>query len=511
MAAELPMLPPRLPHRSVDSNRNQSPVDGAPPPLPLRKTPTLPAITPDVLAPLETNERKVTAAPPVPARSRTTLVADERNDTSPDHGPALPARNATWSSPLRTSTLPATPVKVETRPIPKAPSAPQREVNVQSKSARQSYAAPTRFLSYVLREPVEQTQGRMLMLAPIPKAFGYISKLPPSPAPLASLIDSSLLGAQLMLHDKQTRRKALAPTVLALACTVTVMACIPSPRWMSWLRYMILLSSLYLGPRHIMGVYPIGALAAVGAVFNIEAVMICISVLYSSSILLTRFLEKRDGWNPNTPAQRGFGTIRTQEGWRPVALDVVQNTSDWWRWRSSDEERSRRKQKKEAALERKELKRTEEAQKQKGKEAAAELKRTLDATRAEEKLAKDQEVQDMKAAKIAAVQSAKEEKRMQAEAKARLAADEKAEKQRVKQETEDCKRQENSDRLERKRMEAKAAQAEKLRGKEPPLVVDSLTDAPRDEILSTPPVSGEDLRLAMEAERMRQEQRRLEG
>ncbi len=271
---------------------------------------------------------------------------------------------------------------------------------------------PSLILSFILREPLERSHGRLSIVTAVESFFR--SKLPaPPPFEYSTLVDHALLASQIALHNSHTRQQKRLPLVLSLSIGAFLVAATGIiSRYIGW---PLLAAATWFGPaRFIMKEmwYIALGLVALNFIVDVFPMLSLFTLLWVGVICVTRGIDSsRNSRGEPTIAQFMQDTAKIlQDGNDPklIALDMVQNITEWWTYRQSEPERLRRSEEKaakKALAEEKQLnklRRAETLKEQKQVEIdqkAADKLRKLEAERAfkrmkEEKKAEKQRKKD---------------------------------------------------------------------------------------------------------------------
>ena len=295
---------------------------------------------------------------------------------------------------------------------------------------------PSLILSFILREPLERSHGRLSTITAVQSFFQ--SNLPtPPPFEYSTLVDHALLASQIALHDPHMRQQKRLPLVLSLSIGAFLVAATGIvPRYFGW---PILAAATWFGPaRFLMKEmwYIAVGLIALAFVVDIFPILSFCTLFWVSVICVSRGVDAaRNGGNrqeQNVPRliHNTARTLQNGGDTKRVALDMVQNVTEWWRYRQSEPERIRRIGEKAA------------------KKAQEEGKKL-------EKLRRVETIKEKKRAEIDQKEAERLRKLEQEEALKQMKAERKAEKQRIKEEE-----------ITRKCIEKELIELEKQRKKE---------------------------------------------
>jgi hypothetical protein len=317
---------------------------------------------------------------------------------------------------------------------------------------------PSLLLSLVLKEPVERSHGRISLITSIQSFFQSTVPAPP-PFDYSTLVDHALLASQIALHDPHTRQQKRLPIVVSLSIGAFLVAATGIiPRYFGWA---MLAGATWFGPgRFLMKDmwYVSVAFLALAMLIDVFPMLSLCTLFWTGFIAVSRIMDERGkkggvvGREQNA-IQLMHNTAQVlQSGgaMKPVALDIVQNVTEWWAFRQSETEKQKRKDEKAAKEERK-------IEKLRRVETEKEMKKTrLEEKEAERlrKIEEDMEVKRIKAEEKEAEKLRKKQKQEEELALKKVRSEEKeTEKQRKKAEELEVKRLKLEEKETRKRKE----------------------------------------------------------
>jgi hypothetical protein len=222
---------------------------------------------------------------------------------------------------------------------------PSTEVSTQSSPKLLSL-----ILSFILREPIERSHGRLSTIIAVQSFFQ--SNLPaPPPFEYSSLVDHVLFASQIALHDPQMRQQKRLPLVLSLSIGAFLIAATRIiSRYFGWA---LLAAATWFGPaRFIMKEmwYISVGLIVLNFFVDIFPMLSLYTLLSTGVICVSRSLDNfRTSRRESTVPQFRQNTAKTfqaENDPKRIALDMVQNVAEWWTYRQSEPERHRRAEEK---------------------------------------------------------------------------------------------------------------------------------------------------------------------
>jgi hypothetical protein len=510
-----------------------------PPPLPPRRSP-LADMPPPPLPPRLPPLTRVRTEPPQPTTTspeiaRKTKAAREFEPLRPRHSSLQKSRTIPVTS--SDNGEPSTIRRTESLPPSPPPTTPQKSVP----------GVPALLLSFALKEPLERSHGRLSTITAVQSLFQSVqSKLPPPPPfEYSSLVDHALLAGQIYLHDPEMRQQKRLPIAASLSiCAFLIAATGIVPRYVGWV---MLAAATWFGPgRHLMTdlwYISVGAIC-LGFLVDVFPMLSLGMLLWIGIFVLSKGMEGvQSGERRQIQSTSQFigstaSSFQNFDDTKKVALDVVVNISEWWTYRQSEPERTRRKQEKAAKLARIEEKKAEKIRKA---ESIKQEKQDLLDQKAAEKLKKDEDERELKrveseakAEKLRRGESIKQEKqalldqkaaeklkkeederelkRVESEAKAEKQTQKAQEKERIRVQKEEAvleKERRKEEELALKRVKSEQKALEKEARKQEKLAAKlEIVEKPTEE---TGHQAREAERLAQEAERLKQETARLNG
>ena len=345
-------------------------IGRVPPPLPPRRQTTIPA---SLQTTVSSSDRFTVVANPIISRR---CVSSSLNIGQTDSARADPLPN-------KTGTDAPTPVLFTAS-----------ATSAQTTVPQDGPVLPSLLLSLVLKEPIERSHGRISTITAVQSLFASNVPAPP-PFDYSTLIDHALLAGQIALHDPQTRLQKRLPLVLTLSIGAFLVAATGIiPRYFGW---MMLAGATWFGPgRFLMKeLWYISAVSlALALLVDIFPMLTLGTLLWVGVIAASRVMEggNKPVMGKQNTVQLAHSTaaaFQSGKDIKPVALDIVQNVTEWWAFRQSEPEKQRRLEKKAAKEEAKILK-LREVQAQK------DMKKAELARQEAEKLRKIEEEKELK-------------------------------------------------------------------------------------------------------------------
>lgn len=201
-------------------------------------------------------------------------------------------------------------------------------------------------LSFILWEPLERSHGRISTITAVQSFFQ--SNLPaPPPLEYSILVDHVLLASQIALHDPHTRQQKRLPLVLSLSIgAFPIAAAEIISRYFGWA--LLAVATWFAPARFVLKEmwYISVGLIALNFFVDIFPMLSLCTLLWIAVICLSRVIDgSRNSHREPTVSQFMQNTAKTfQDGNDPkhIALDMVQNITEWWTYRQSEPERLRR-------------------------------------------------------------------------------------------------------------------------------------------------------------------------
>jgi hypothetical protein len=392
---------------------------------------------------------------------------------------------------------------------------------------------PSLLLSLVLKEPLERSHGRISLITSIQSFFQSTVPAPP-PFDYSTLVDHALLAGQIALHDPNTRQQKRLPIVVSLSIGAFLVAATGIiPRYFGWA---MLAGATWFGPGRFLVKdmwYISVAFVAMALVIDVFPMLSLCTLAWTGFIAVSRIMDERGkkagvvGREQNA-IQLMHNTAQVlQSGgaMKPVALDIVQNVTEWWAFRQSEAEKQKRKEEKAAKEERrmeklrrveteKEMKKTrleeKEAERLRKIEEEMELKRIKTEEKEAEKLRRKQKQEEelaLKRVRSEEKEAEKQRKREQELEAKRLKLEEKESKKRKELEEKERQRREKSDSdfVKRKEEETKMLTAHLTTNEKSG--VDLLREEEQTRMLTAHLISDE--RLELERLKRVEEERRM--
>jgi hypothetical protein len=321
-----PPLPPRIIQRLL-------------PPLPPRRQATLPVRA--ATEQRETTERRLYT---VSSWEASSVNASGSHETQSTTVKSIAAERVTTteSASIEIGAASSTPITT-IHNVPAQSTTPSSSQNAPK--------LPSLMLSLLLREPLERSHGRISTITAIQSFFKSVPIPAAPPFEYSTLVDHALLAGQLTLHDpamRQTKRLPLVITASIGAFLVAATGVIP--RYFGWA---MLVAATWFGPgRFLLSElwYISVGLAASTLFIDVFPMLSLSTLLWTGVIAVSKALETRgfDGNNGRKgqvglPLLQGtVGALQNGSDIKPVALDVLQNVTEWWTYRQSEPERKRR-------------------------------------------------------------------------------------------------------------------------------------------------------------------------
>jgi hypothetical protein len=297
--------------------------------------------------------------PPLPPRRQNTVAGPVQPRVSSKNvlpvGPKPAIAQRSVSSPV---TIAATNgIGPETRPNKCEPTISTPVAVTTSTSATKTTSPqngptlPSVLLSLVLKEPVERSHGRIATVTAVQSLFASTVPAPP-PFDYSTLVDHALLASQIALHDPQSRQQKRLPLVLSLSIGAFLVAATGIiPRYLGW---MMLAGATWFGPGRCfmkeLWYVSVGSVV-LALLVDIFPMLTLGTLLWVGVIATSRVME--GGGKPVMGKQNTIQLVHStatalQSGkdFKPVALDIVQNVTEWWAFRQSEPQKQRRAEKK---------------------------------------------------------------------------------------------------------------------------------------------------------------------
>jgi len=331
---------------------------------------------------------------------------------------------------------------------------------------------------------------------------------------------------------RQQKRLPIAASLSICAFLIAATGIVP--RYVGWV---MLAAATWFGPgRHLMTdlwYISVGAIC-LGFLVDVFPMLSLGMLLWIGIFVLSKGMEGvQSGERRQIQSTSQFigstaSSFQNFDDTKKVALDVVVNISEWWTYRQSEPERTRRKQEKAAKLARIEEKKAEKIRKA---ESIKEEKQDLSDQKAAEKLKKEEDERELKrvesetkkqekqalldqkaAEKLKKEEDERELKRVESEAKAEKQTRKAEEKERIRVQKEEAvleKERKKEEEVALKRVKSEQKALEKEARKQEKLAAKlEIAEKPTEE---TGHQAREAERLAQEAERLKQEAARLNG
>lgn len=449
-------------------------IGRVPPPLPPRRTATIATSVQTI--PSSVDRLSSGAIPTIARRSVSTPVITAPTDAAQkDPGPN------------KSEVIVPIPV-VETTATKAAPNT----------SPQNGPSLPSVLLSLVLKEPVERSHGRISTITAVQSLFTSTVPAPP-PFDYSTLVDHALLASQIALHDPQTRQQKRLPLVLTLSIGAFLVAATGIiPRYIGW---MMLAGATWFGPGRLLmkELWYVSAGSVVLALLVDIFPMLTLGTLsWVGVIAASRVMEgdKKSVMGKQNTVQLVHSTataLQSGKDLKPVALDILQNVSEWWAFRQSEPEKQRRAEKKiakeEAKIQKlqkaesqKEMKKAETSHQEAEKLRRAEEQKALKRRQLEEKeaeKARKKEIERVETERL------KAEKQRRLEEEARLKRSKSEENHRLRQRENELKQLKAEEKVTKKRKELEEKENRererlelKKQSKKPENEVDQIPSAP---------------------------------